>query len=140
MDSPNGSVARLSLRNDSQWEMARIELTLRIHAIAPGDQTAMIAVAGAETNGGGETLDQTASNSWTFRSKVVKPVNCSAGWQKLNRCGWLPAIGINGSSRPCRPDSSARTRTISSRFPGVFRIAIWGSETIQVSNYGRIYS
>jgi hypothetical protein len=46
MDSPNGSVARLSLRNDSQWEMARIELTLRIHAIAPGDQTAMIAVAG----------------------------------------------------------------------------------------------
>jgi hypothetical protein len=46
MDSPTGSVARLSLRNDSRWEMDRVELTVQIHAIAPGDQTGMIAVTG----------------------------------------------------------------------------------------------
>lgn len=49
MDSPNGSVARLSLRNDSKWEMARIELTVRIHAIGPGNQMETIAVAGSKT-------------------------------------------------------------------------------------------
>ncbi len=49
MDSPNGTVARFSLRNDSRWEIARVELTVRIHAIAPGNQMGMNAVAGPKT-------------------------------------------------------------------------------------------
>jgi len=49
MDSPNGSVARFSLRNDSRWEIARVELNVRIHAIAPGDQVGTSTVAGPKS-------------------------------------------------------------------------------------------
>lgn len=48
VDSPKGTVARFSLRNDSRWKIARVELAVQIHAIAPGNQKGPIAVTGPQ--------------------------------------------------------------------------------------------
>jgi hypothetical protein len=116
-DSPNGAIARLSLKNESPWEMGRVALSVRIHALAAGNEMGTMTVGGQMTitfeNLGPQTEQvaevlvegRSASELFGFTASI-ESLQMPAGDKHLERGVSKRLVGCDGNV-PCPfPQSS----------------------------------
>lgn len=97
IDSPNGSIARFSLRNDSRWEIAQTEVSVKIHALSR-DQTRMGVVAGPKTS----IVKNLGTYTEQFFDVPVEVINGGHlfGWTANIKSIKLPPVIGTSSSNP----------------------------------------